>query len=227
MSADDQVHRLRFRLLAITPPEGKVPDRFDLWKQGGALEVGLAVLLRTPQTPGIEILLDPRFDRIRQRAKDLGVPVLLGCTPVDLLSGALPAGGLEEAGISGVQLRGDPGAELLAPVRAELGPKAWIGRSSHVAPEPEPPGFDHTCVSPIFVPTTPQAGKPVHPRGVQALHRWKNSKHPNVFALGGVHAKNAEAAVQAGADGLAGIGAFFGDEPTVVENVSAFRAALA
>lgn len=218
---------LNFRLLAITPPEGKVPDRFDEWVKGGALERGLAVLLRTPQTPGIEVLLDPRFDRIRQAAKSHGVPVLLGCAPIDLLSGALPKGGLDEAGIVGVQLRGDPGAELLAPLRAALGDQVWLGRSSHVAPEPDPPGFDHTCVSPIFVPTTPQAGKPVHPRGVQALHRWKGANHPNVLALGGVNAKNAESCVGAGADGLAGIGAFFGESAAVVENVSAFSAALA
>lgn len=218
---------LTFKLLAITPPDGKVPDRFDAWIQGGALECGLAILLRTPQTPGIEVLLDPRFDRIRQAAKANDVPVLLGCSPVDLLSGALPSGGLEEANIAGVQLRGDPGPELLPPLRNLLGADAWIGRSSHVSPESDPPGFDHTCVSPIFVPTTPQAGKPVHPRGVRALHRWKSANHPNVLALGGVSAKNAESCVTAGADGLAGIGAFFGDEAAVVENVSAFRAALA
>ena len=221
------IERPQFKLLAITPPDGKVPDRFDTWVKAGALDVGLAILLRTPQTPGIEVLLDPRFDRIRQAAKTHDVPVLLGCAPVDLLSGALPVGGLEEANISGVQLRGDPGAELLAPLRAQLGATAWIGRSSHTSPEQQPPGFDHTCVSPIFVPTTPQVGKPVNPRGVRALNRFKSAGHPNVFALGGVNAKNAESCVSAGADGLAAIGALFGDEGAVVENVSAFRAALA
>jgi len=227
MNAIEPADRLSFRLLAITPPDGKVPDRFARWKQAGALDRGLAVLLRTPQTPGIEVLLDPRFDRLRQQAADHEVPVLLGCTPVDLLSGALPAGGLEEANIAGIQLRGDPGAELLGPLREQLGLAAWIGRSSHVAPESSPPGFDHTCVSPIFVPSTPQPGKPVNPRGVQAIHRWKSANHPNVFALGGVNARNAEACISAGADGIAAIGAFFGEEDAVVENVSAFCAALA
>ncbi|MBX7084709.1 MAG: hypothetical protein K1X88_36230, partial [Nannocystaceae bacterium] len=66
----------RARLLAITPPHGAIAaDAIDRWHDAGAAGL-LALWLRTPAAAPSAVL--ERCGAIVARARDLGVPVLLG-----------------------------------------------------------------------------------------------------------------------------------------------------
>lgn len=86
--------------------------------------------------------------------------------------------------------------------------RVLVGYSAHDAEEAaraKAVGADYITFSPIF----PTASKPgVHPAGLPALRRVAAAVNPlPVLALGGIDASNAAACIEAGAAGVAVIGA--------------------
>ena len=184
------------RLLAITPPEGPVST--------ACVDAGasLAVLLRAPDPR--DALHGPRLGPLRQAAVRNGMPMLLSCSPSDALRLAAEA---RDAGLAGVQLRGDPGDDAVVAVRTAW-PEAVVGASVHG--EPRTCAADYVVFAPVFAPRTP-APFPKPAAGLAALASWTRVHH-RVFALGGVTEATAAACVEHGAFGLAGLSTFFGDD---------------
>ncbi|MEZ4384339.1 MAG: thiamine phosphate synthase [Nannocystaceae bacterium] len=217
------------RLLAITPPQGSVDAALvDTW--GPARRVGLGLLLREPAAPLVELLsaIDRgRLRAVHRRAVSLGIP-LLASLDAGEIERALPQ--LRALDLAGVQLRGDPSPEALAQARAALPTAALLGRSCHGLPSAASAAghelVDYTCLAPIFAPSTAQPG--VHKRaiGLDPLRRWADPPSATILALGGVGPQTADACLDAGAAGLAGIGLFFGDPARVGEDVAAVVASL-
>ncbi|HLT38914.1 MAG TPA: thiamine phosphate synthase, partial [Enhygromyxa sp.] len=201
------------RLLAITPPASVAPrldpGLVDAWIRGGALELGIAVLLREPGAELQATLGDPRFAALRVALDDRGIPTLVSAAAdaideqtAELLIAARPA-------LAGVQLRGDPSVADTQRARDLLGSR-MIGRSCHgQTPDPVAHAVDYTCLAPVFAPRTAQPGRPKQAIGLAALARWA-AVVPRVLALGGVDPGTASACLAAGASGLAGISLFFG-----------------
>jgi thiamine-phosphate pyrophosphorylase len=105
-----------------------------------------------------------------------------------------------------------PGSGLRASdARRYLGPEVFLSRGSHdLASRPEPE-LDALLVSPIF---EARKGRPA--LGLAALEQCARSVGPAgpfVFALGGVTAHNAAACLDAGATGVAVIGAALAPDP--------------
>ena len=211
------------RLLAITPPTGAVEAAVvDAWREAGALEVGMAVLLREPGA-SLDVLLDPqgRLGALAHACATAEIPVLLSCDASSLEQASERVSAL---GLAGVQLRGDPDAATVARARALL-PDALVGRSCHGHPSRENAPVDYTCFAPVFAPRTITPGRHKQPAGLEALRRWTASSSW-IVALGGIDPARAIACLEAGARGLAGISLFFGAHPRVAQDVAALVTAL-
>lgn len=216
------------RLLAITPPSSVAPRLdptiVDAWIRGGALELGLAVLLREPEAGLAATLADPRLVELRIALASRGIPTLVSVATLDResaakLQAARPA-------LAGVQLRGDPSVALTERVREFLGAEAVIGRSCHgTDPDPIVHPVDYSCIAPVLRPRTEQHGRNKSAIGLDALARWA-AVVPRVFALGGIEPSTAGACLAAGATGLAGISLFFGQSAAAEQNVAALRQAF-
>ena len=206
------------RLLAITPPTGAVdPELAARWLDLlGERSEDLAVLLRDPGGD-LVATLDPlgRLAPLRRACERLGIPTILS-SPT--LVESLPEG------VVGLQLRQDPPPLLGARARRRLGPQALIGRSVHGFTTPVP-DVDYAVLAPIFEPTTPQPGVVKVAIGLGPL-RASAQGGLRVLALGGIGAENVRECLEAGAWGVAGIGAFFGEANRVEQDVAAFAAAL-
>lgn len=214
-----------FRLLAITPPSGAVDASIvAAWSEAGAGEHGIAVLLREPGRRGSEILApDGRLSSLRRLCDRHGVRVLLAADQADL-DDAVRA--LNTCGLQGLQLRGDPGLQLLRFARDRLG-DGVLGRSCHGDPQPGHDLVDYTCFAPVFKPKTKDHGVAKEAVGVEALARWTANTDAAIFALGGIVPSKARACVAKGAFGLAGISTFFGKHAKVAEDVAKLCAELA
>jgi thiamine monophosphate synthase len=209
------------RLLAITPPAALAPTidpaLVEQWLLAGAGELGLAVLLREPAASARQILADHRLLPLRHALARAGVPALLSVDPreIDL------AWDTADPPIAGVQLRGDPSPDLCERWRSRL-PAMTIGRSVHGA-APTPNRFvDYTCLAPIYPPGTASPGVDKHPIGLDGLRRW-TAISDDLIALGGITATTANACLDAGARGVAGIRLFFGQSAAARDNVEALR----
>ena len=205
------------RLLVVTPPAGPVTTACV--EAADALGIAVAILLREPGTdPGA--LLEPgaRVAALREAALRRGMPVLLSCSVADAEALAPAAAG---AGLSGLQLRGDPSDAALLCARAAW-PGAMLGASVHG--EARPTEADYVVFAPVFTPRT-AAPFPKRPAGLPALTAWTR-RHPTVFALGGVTTHNAPACAQAGVHGIAGISTFLGTPDAVAETLRALVSAL-
>lgn len=203
------------RLLAITPPTGPVsPACIAIAAEHG---VPIAVLLREPGADPTEVVQCSRTADLRAAALAAGVPMLLSC-PGDLVEQVAPIA--HAAGLSGLQLRGDPGDAALIRAR-EAWPDAWIGASVHGPARSC--AADYVVFAPVFPPRTPSAVAK-RPVGIGPLTRWCRT-HPRVFALGGVDATTANACIDAGAYGLASISSLAGER--VREDLPALARALA
>src|SRR5690606_7452057 len=165
LEPDPRVDRVAIvRLLAITPPASVAPrldpGLVDAWIRGGALELGIAVLLREPGAELQATLGDPRFAALRVALDDRGIPTLVSAAAdaideqtAELLIAARPA-------LAGVQLRGDPSVADTQRARDLLGSR-MIGRSCHgQTPDPVAHAVDYTCLAPVFAPRTAQPGRP-------------------------------------------------------------------
>jgi thiamine monophosphate synthase len=133
---------------------------------------------------------------------------------------------LNTCGLQGLQLRGDPGLNMLSFARERLG-DAILGRSCHGEPQPGHDLVDYTCFAPVFKPRTPGHGVAKAAAGVEVLASWTADEEARVFALGGIGPKEAGACVDAGAFGLAGISTFFGQHAKVAQDVAKLCAELA
>lgn len=182
------------------------------WKEAGAGEFGLAVLLRSPGAAPAVVLGDPRLDGLRHACAAANVPMLLGCASEQVRE-------VPRDGLAGVQLRGDP-AEVPGIERQGF----VVGRSVHSPPAGG--AFDYSVFGPVFEPRTTQPGGSKKPKGLDALDQCIRAVPEPVFALGGLTPDNAAACLERGAWGLAGISPFFGPIPRVVETVGAFVALL-
>lgn len=202
------------RLLAITPPRGPISRTvIDVAVEHG---IPLAILLRDAEEEPAGAL-GRRFDVVRRAARDAGVPVLVSCAPTDVERVVAPA---RDAGLTGVQLKGDPTDAALLRARAAW-PEATIGASVHG--EPRDVAADYVVFAPVFAPRTASA-VPKHAAGLEALSTW--ASRGRVFALGGIEPTNADSCVRAGAYGLAGISSFLGSRAAVTDTVRAFARAL-
>ncbi len=212
-----------FTLLAITPPTGAVSlEMLEIWLRAGAQTSDIAVLLREPGRRLLDLLApDSRLAALRLACDRRGIRVLASCNRRDLLH-AVEA--IDQVGLSGVQLRGDPSLDTLRRARAGLD-DALVGRSVHGDPQAGHMFVDYSCLSPVFTPRTDPGDK--RPVGCDTLRKWASEPDARVFALGGVTGAKARACFEAGARGLAGISSFFGDPDTVTEDVGRLVAALA
>lgn len=214
-----------FRLLAITPPEGRVTA--DVVAAWGDPEVGVGVLLREIERPLAALDPNGRLAAVAAAARGRGHAVLWSA-PADVVL-ARP---WSSAGLDGVQLRGDPDPEACLAVRRHVGPSAIVGRSVHGTPTPSggskpqhpQPGPNYTVFAPVFDPRTTSVGGPTKKAaGTDVLRAWAETTE-HVFALGGVAPDNAAACVSAGAWGLASIRACFA--PDASAQVAALARAL-
>jgi thiamine monophosphate synthase len=212
-----------FSLLAITPPEGRVSaDILEVWLQAGAQPQDIAVLLRSPGRALVDLLApDGRLADLRRACDRRGFRLLASCEPSDLPH-AVHA--IDQVGLSGIQLRGDPSLDTPLRARGGLG-DALVGRSVHGEPRGGHEYVDFSCVAPIFPPRTGSGDKQAV--GVEALQRWCQARGAQIFALGGIQATNAGVCLEAGVVGLAGISSFFGDPDQVAQDVGSLVAAVA
>ena len=120
-----------------------------------------------------------------------------------------------------------PAGGEVAAARAALGPGALIGASTHAATEAEAmaaAGADYVTLSPVFA----SASKPGYgpALGLAALRAAAARSPVPVLALGGIGAANARSCLDAGAAGIAVMGAVMGAaDPGAV--VAALLAAMA
>ena len=103
----------------------------------------------------------------------------------------------------------------VADARRRLGPAAWIGVSAHTHDElrrADEAGADYATLSPIF----PSSSKPGYgpALGLEALREAASFELP-VLALGGVSVATARSCVNAGAHGVAVMGAVMRDADAV------------
>jgi thiamine-phosphate diphosphorylase len=100
------------------------------------------------------------------------------------------------------------GASVLAErVRARFGARFWLSRASHDPDSCQSLGADAVLLSPVC---GPRKGAPS--LGLGALARACRETEIPIFALGGVSAENAKACIDAGAAGVAVIGAWLACE---------------
>ncbi len=207
------------RLLAITPPSGPVPA--TCVEVAATLGVPLAILLREPGGSPLRLLgAGTRVRALLRAAQRTGATVLLSCDAHDV---AELAGRAQDAGVDGLQLRGDPSPQQLQAAR-ELWPTALLGASVHGDPPPVHDA-DYRVFAPVYAPGTPGA-VPKPAAGLDPLRRW-SAAHPRVFALGGITGATAGPCIEAGAYGLAGISTFLGPLDTVADTVAALASVLA
>ncbi len=88
-------------------------------------------------------------------------------------------------------------------VRERFGARFWLTRAAHRPEACEPLGADAVLLSPVC---SPRKGATSH--GIDALARACELAGTPVYALGGVSAENAKACIDAGAAGVAVIGAW-------------------
>jgi len=175
--------------------------------------------MRTPLVPRGEALFESGLPGLLLRERDLD-DAPFGDMARRLRVAADQAGGLllvtnrlEAASQSahGVHLGGGgPGA---AEARRVLGDQALIGVSLHAGDDPEHPdrtAADYFFYSPVFA-TASKPGAP--PLGLEGLSALCRATARPVFALGGITPERAAACREAGAHGVAVIGALAGDEP--------------
>ncbi len=205
------------RLLAITPPVGPVAT--TCVEVASDLGVGLTVLLREPHSdPAALLHPQHRVAGLLRAAHRADAPVFASCAAEDAPRLAPAA---REAGLRGLQLRGDPSDDALLRARAAW-PQIVLGASVHG--EPRAVAADYLVFAPVFPPGT-DAGFAKQPRGCRPLAAWA-ARHPRVFALGGITPQTAPACITAGAYGLAGISTFLGARDTVTDTLRALARAL-
>ncbi|MEM6294721.1 MAG: thiamine phosphate synthase [Myxococcota bacterium] len=207
-------------LLAITPPAGPVST--SLVEASIRSGVPVAVLLREPGASP-QGLLDPRgrLAALRRAAADAGLCVLLSVDPARAEDGVAAAC---DAGLHGVQLRGDASPDVVRRVR-QAWPGGVVGRSVHGAPGSEPEPADYVVFAPVFPPKTPAAFEK-RAVGIEALAPWTASGR-RVYALGGISVETAPACIAAGAFGVAGISTFLGSVDAVADTLAALAAVVA
>jgi thiamine-phosphate pyrophosphorylase len=120
------------------------------------------------------------------------------------------------------------GQDDLSPAdcRRLLGPEAVIGLSTHGLEQVEAAlrePIDYLAVGPVFATTGKRAPDPVV--GLELVRRARERTRWPLVAIGGIDAGRARSVVEAGADGLAVIGALLGGADLATA-VQALRAAM-
>lgn len=226
-------------MLAITPPDlcrvGFDAGLIAAWHDAGLVDARMRVLLRMPGShlAGLVAALADRRSamlRLAVACADAGIAVSLSVAPLHLkalreLWPKLP--GACRNSRAGLQLKGDPDRRICNAAR-RLFPRVCLGASMHTEPAlPLRSGteLDYLCVAPVFDPSTAQIGRDKRGVGVGLVRAWAGVGVP-VLALGGVTAPRVAPCRAAGAFGIAGIGAFFGDVSRVADNARQICAAL-
>ncbi|MEQ8820217.1 MAG: thiamine phosphate synthase [Sumerlaeia bacterium] len=112
------------------------------------------------------------------------------------------------AGVEGVQLGFD--ALPADAARRVAGGRLLIGVSAHSLVDVQQAhagGADYATISPVFPPSSKAASGPA--MGVERLHAIARESPLPLVALGGIEAANARACIEAGACGVAAIGAYW------------------
>ncbi len=176
-------------------------------------------LARQPLLPLIEAILAAGARWVMVREKDLTGAELTELTRA-IVERARRAGALvvvnthasvaAACGADGVHLpQGFPVAEA----RRIVGPGRWVGVSTHSREEAlqaAEEGADYITLSPIF----PSISKPGYgpPLGLETLREVARAVPIPVIALGGITPENARACLEAGAAGIAVLGAVMAAE---------------
>lgn len=177
-------------------------ERFvDALRAASAAGLGM-VLLREPSW---------RTERLRSLAERLRAElppasaILLGCRPGASLGER--AAVVTSLSLRGAHLGGGIPGEIPR-LRRLLGERAWIGYSAHDLDEvleAFQQGASYVSFSPIFSPRS----KPIvgDPRGLEKLRRVCEAADGPVYALGGITPRSAVQVREAGAAGVAVVGA--------------------
>lgn len=209
---DGRAWRERLAVVAITdrrfaPDPAKYLDRCEALLAGGVT----ALLLREKSLDARELYnLATRLLPLARRHRALFI--VNGRIDVALACGA-----------DGAQLGHD--ALPIGPARRIVPPAFLLGASCHTAQElaaAELAGADFALLSPVFEPTSKAASQP--PLGLDGFRDLVQPCPIPVVALGGITSETARACRDAGAAGVAAIGALFGaEDPSSAGR--AFRAA--
>jgi thiamine-phosphate pyrophosphorylase len=200
----------RLSAVCVTEPEGDVRRTLDVVARamsGGAS----AVLVRRPHATAFEVFALARQLRPSTRAA--------GC----LLLVSDRADVAVAADADGVHL----GARSLPVVAARraVGPGLLVGRSVHnldEAGQAEDDGASYLFLGPVFATPSHQGAPPL---GLGPFREAALRARVPVVAIGGITGENVRLVAQAGGQGAAAIGAFYGGADAA-ESARAFRAAF-
>jgi thiamine-phosphate diphosphorylase len=194
---------LDLRLLAIADVAILTPDRVAELAVAAVRGGATSVQLRGKEIAAGELVAIA--DAVRANLEELGVPWFIN-DRVDVAR-------LVEA--TGVHL-GDEDLSI-GDARALLGPQAVIGRTARTpesARDAAAAGADYLGVGTVYSGGS-KPGVPVI--GVDGLRSVARVSPVPVIAIGGIHSGNAAACIEAGAAGVAVIGALFAGAPGALE----------
>lgn len=206
-ASDALVGDIPFRLIAIVSTAGAIEDLYELAGDWPSIRFGL--MLRDPEhrRPAVEVLAS--------HALRLGAP-----PGVSLIANAFPVSGVRYLHGTSAMLRERGGGGRENSDENGTG-NLFVGYSVHDPAEAElaaAAGARYVTFSPVF----PTASKPGHPgAGLNALRLMCGLLPLPVFALGGITIANAQAALDAGAYGVASISLFAREARTALNGLLA------
>ena len=184
-----------------------------------AIAAGLRMLqLREPGWPAAR--LRELMERLRPDLPD-DFRVIINCRPGASFEDRRVLA--RELDLDGMHL-GGCGVEAISTPRERLGERVLLGYSAHAVDEVARAfhlGVDYVSFSPVYAPLSKP--RTVRPHGVEGLRRACECSAGPVYALGGIDAERARQVRQAGAAGVAVIGAIL----DAAEPDAATRALLA
>ena len=193
-------HLLHARTLALVTDLDLIPDWDELARRVGAAVRGGVGLVQVRAKA-----LDPQK---QSRLASLIVSVV-GARAQVVVNGDPEMA--RSSGAAGVHLPEISAGAAVSEARSQLGPDALVGRSVHsstAAVQAEADGADYIFFGTVF-PSRSHPGGPTS--GVEGIAATVNAVSVPVIGIGGITAANCRSVIDAGAVGVAAIGAIIGE----------------